>query len=520
MDKEKDIEGLQKDLANYKVQLEAKDAAYLQLLHKLEHYQKTAEEFSVQLKNSEVERDFYCEECGEARVRANELEAKVKEMTDQLLDTGKVKEQLSHVLGELKAAQGEVLSMETELVAAREEKLKVLTQAKMVETAANIEKERAEQLLKRVSELNQAISLSRQASFDAQKEITNFFPEKNDETEDIRKQEEMIHELECQLLSKSVFIDLLQVELNQANELLSSSDKIVSDAMNDLNKLKENLKDKEKENSDRAVYVGVLESEMNMLKKELESANDEATRLNSNVGKLTDELEKVNIEMVEMKVRENEAEVEIALLKAELHKARAKLAAAEAAEARAGNVQSGLYLAVQQLSDEAEHFKKENRRLKQESDEYGPASEMMAEADEEIVDDDGKITISLKEYASLTRKAEKANHCPRKDTNLSSTSGNKYELEILKKELETAIAKVAEFRTRAEQAVTRAEAAERAKLSLEDQLRKWREQKQRRKAALAALREESLSREFCSSSYDNNTPRNHQPLGKVLNIKF
>ncbi|XP_050220870.1 protein WEAK CHLOROPLAST MOVEMENT UNDER BLUE LIGHT-like 1 [Mercurialis annua] len=451
-DQETDIEGLQKDLANYKVQTEAKDAAYLQLLHKLDHYHETTQELSDQLKNSEVQRDKYFEECQEARARVNELEAKLKEMTDQSQEVIKIKEQLTHVLSELKAVQDEVLSMETELVAAREEKLKAMIQAESVELSANIEKEKAEKLLKSVNDLNRAISFSRHTSFD--------------------------EELENQLISKSVFIDSLQMELNQANELLTSSDKAVSDIINDIHKLKEDLKEKEKQNSDKAAYISELEGEMKQLKEELKHE----TCLNRNVETLTDELEILKNGLEEVRERENEAQIEIALLKAELHRVRAKIAASEASEARAGKLQPIL------------------------------TDELITESDNKKSETDYKITISVEEYESLIKKAEKTNQSPRKDL----------ELEILKKELESATAKVAEFRTRAEQAGSRAEAAEKAKISLEEQLRKWREQKKRRKAALAALREESLSREYSSSSYDIDTKprRSHQPLYEVLNMKF
>ncbi|KAF2311282.1 hypothetical protein GH714_021491 [Hevea brasiliensis] len=523
MDKERDFERLQKDLANYKVQLEAKDPAYLQLLHKLEHHQKTAEELSAQLKNSEVERDVYLEECREARFRIDELEAKVKETGDQLLESGKIREQLSHVLGELKAVQGELLSMETELASATEAKLKALTQAELMETAANMEKERAEELLNRVIDLSEAAFLSKQAALEAEKDKCTALSEIKEaaetqaqaqkHVEDMKTQLEIMQELENQLRAKSVFIDSLQVELNQANELLSSSDKVVSDVINDLNQLKVDLKGKEKENSDQAIYIGELETEMNQLKLELKKTNDEITRLNCDVEMLTDELEKVKTEMQEIKERENDEQIELALLKAELHKARSKLAAAEAAETRLGNVKSGLYLAVQQLAIEAEEVKKENERLKQGADmaaesadlglghenssqaeEVIQANESGAEAGRRRGENDHNITISLEQYESLISKAEKVN-----------PSGKETQIE---------------FRTRTEQAITRAEAAEKAKLAVEGQLRKWREQKQRRKAALAALREESLSREFGSSSYDNtvNTPTNYQPLGEVLNI--
>ncbi|WCJ35895.1 hypothetical protein M5689_017122 [Euphorbia peplus] len=93
------------------------------------------------------------------------------------------------------------------------------------------------------------------------------------------------------------------------------------------------------------------------------------------------------------------------------------------------------------------------------------------------------------------------------------------EMEKMKKEMEAATAKAAEFRTRAEQARARAKATERAKMTVEDQLSKWREQKLRRKATLAALREESLSREFGAFSHET-MPWNYPPLSEVLNMKF
>ena len=88
----------------------------------------------------------------------------------------------------------------------------------------------------------------------------------------------------------------------------------------------------------------------------------------------------------------------------------------------------------------------------------------------------------------------------------------------MKKELEVATVKIGFLRNRGEQAATRAEAAEKAKATIEDQLRMWQEQKQRRKAALAALREESAPKQFSSPTIEK-LPTKYQPLGKVLNMK-
>jgi chromosome segregation ATPase len=558
MEKEKDVETLLKDLANYKVQMAAKDSAYSQLLLKLEHYQKSSEELSILLKKSEVERDVYCEDCREARTRIHELEAKVKEMTDELLETGKIREKLTHVLSELKSTEEEILGMETQLATAREVNLKALAEAELMATAANMEKKRSEELVKHVAELNEAILVSKLASIEAEKEKCMVLSDKDarlesamemaaqaqEQVEDMKKRLEIMQELENQLLAKSVLVDSLQAELNQASELLSSSNKTVSDAVKDLNQLNADLIVKERDNSDHTFYFGALETELNQLEAELKNENEEASHLSRNMEILMDELQEAKTKIYEIKEREKEAQIEIAVLKSELHKGRSELSAAEA---RTGSVKPGLYLAVQQLAVEAEAAERENQRLKgldrvtEESEDFGlmhtdqhekyscqdvdafQKNESNAESVKRRNENDGNITISLEEYEFLIRKAEKAGEFLRRESSnmsiTSITSENKYESQLLKKELEIAIVKNRELRTRLEQAVTRAEAAEKAKTILEDQQKRRQEQKQRIKAAIVGLHEESTSREFSSSTYGS-APKEYQPLGKVLNMKF
>jgi hypothetical protein len=273
---------LLKDLANYKVQLEAMDGACKQALLKLEHYQKRADEHFNLLRNTEIERDMFIDECREAKTQIGELDSKMKEMADQLLETPKIREQLAHVLSELKAAQKELLSMESELAIARDSNLKAITQAKLMEAAADMEKERAEELLRRVSELSEAFVKSRLAAVEAEKEKVAPLSEKDAEIElataaavqaqmqleDMRKQNEMVEELENnQLMDKTVLSDMLQLELKQANELLGSSEKSGSDAVNNLNQLRIDFEVNERKNLDQSVYIEALELELNQLKK-------------------------------------------------------------------------------------------------------------------------------------------------------------------------------------------------------------------------------------------------------------
>nr|KYP55473.1 Laminin subunit beta-4 [Cajanus cajan] len=405
---EKELEELTKELSNCKVQLEAKQAAHMQALLKMEHSQKMIHELTTLLKNSDFERNKNTNECSECRACKDELESKMKEMADQNLETAKVRNQLTHVLCELKATQRELLNKETELVAARDSELKALTNAKQLESALEVEKEQKEELLQQVKELNEVIHNSKLAAIEAEKEKLAILSEKDEkidlatkataqvqqQLEDMRKHVEMLQELQNQLMDKKIM--------------------------------------------DQSVYIETLEAEWSRLKQELTVAKEEINSLNITNESLRSELHEARVKQNMKKETDNEAQVEIALLKSQLQELR--------------------------LTNKNDHSKSE---------------------------------------------AEERNR----------EVGRLSELALMKKEVENASVKIAELRARAEQALSRAEFAENAKAALEDKIRRHREHRQRRRAALTALREESTPKPFSpSSSYG--TPGTYQPLGKVLNMKL
>ncbi|KAG8379241.1 hypothetical protein BUALT_Bualt07G0068100 [Buddleja alternifolia] len=496
---ERDIESLEKDLANIKVQLEAKESAYKQALLKIDHHQNTADELSILLINSDFQKDFHISECREANVRINELESATTQMAHKLFEFEKVQEQLSRVTSDLESMRSQLLNTEKELTIMREAKVEYLSQAEAMGNALSLEKLKMEELMRQLSEANEAILCLQVKALEVERGKTEALSEKEAELELARKavaeakgqleckmnELETMHDLENQLVEKAAYISSLQLELNEANKLQISSEKAASDAISELNKLKDDMGSQEKKNSDQTAYINVLVTEIEQLKTELGKSNAEEHRLNEDMENMKSEFEKI-------KEIENGAQVEIALLNSELHKGRSKLAAAEAAEARAQSEKSALYNALQQMGLEAEETKKENRALK----------EAIKLADEE------------------TRKNEAISS----DNFIKGEDESGKELENTKKELEIAMSRMGELRTRAEQAISRAEAAEKAKVVLEDQMKRRKEHKERRKAALAALREESIPRDYGSSNdiikYDTISAKSYQPLGKVLNMKF
>lgn len=274
-----------------------------------------------------------------------------------------------------------------------------------------------------------------------------------------------------------------KTRINELEQALSVSEKALESTLDQLMNMKTELS---------VLREAKMESEnlrKEELRRKLEMEVQDKTRFDQaeQISLLETELKKVKIELEKSKEQEDESQVEMAMMKFELHKGRAKLAAAEAAEIRAQTQKSALYNALQQMGLEAEETNKENRLLK----------EWMQM---QLADEEQKEVVKVEE----------------------GVDEDGVEMEKVRRELEIAMSKIGELRTRAAQATSRAEAAEKGKGVLEEKIRKRKEHKERRRAALAALREESISRMDDDNSIkcDTSSAKNYQPLGKVLNMKF
>ncbi|MED6206050.1 hypothetical protein PIB30_023266 [Stylosanthes scabra] len=407
---EKEIEDLRKELANLKVQLEAKHAAHLQALLKLEHNQKKIHELSTLLKKCDLERNKNKNDDPTTKDETETESSKLKEMAEvSSLEAAKLRDQLSHVLSELKATQRELLNKETELVAARDSELKAIAEAEEMRNALEIEKEQKEEIMKQAKKLSQVIHSSKE----------------NDERVELAEQE--------------------------------------------LEDMRNQIELKERKILDQSTQIGTMETDMNQLKEEAISAKEEINGLNNAIESVTGELQKAKIELNMYKERDIESQVEIALLKSQFQEHR------------------------------------------------------LAYSNEEQEDQDPQIelnAITRIGSGSGSRSRSGSEEVRMKNKN-GETAGAELpcELASMKKELRMAMAKIAELRGRAEQALSRAELAEKAKAALEEKIARHREHRQRRKAALTALKEESSCKHFSPSSPDS-TPTLQQPLGKVLNLKL
>ncbi|CAL5441092.1 unnamed protein product [Camellia sinensis] len=95
--------------------------------------------------------------------------------------------------------------------------------------------------------------------------------EAEEKLEYMRKLLEVMQDLENQLMNKFVFIDSLQLDLNQANELRGSFEKRASNAISELNTVKSKFKMQERKSSDQLGNIEFLEMELNQLRLELKN---------------------------------------------------------------------------------------------------------------------------------------------------------------------------------------------------------------------------------------------------------
>ncbi|KAG2407762.1 uncharacterized protein HKW66_Vig0025840 [Vigna angularis] len=322
-----EFEELTKELANCKFQLEAKHAAHMQALLKLEHSQKMIHELSTLLKKSDIERNKNMSECSECRSRKGELESKMKEMVDQSLEAAKVRDQFAHVLSELKATQRELLNKETELVAARDSEMNSLTKAKQLESALEAEKEQKEELVQQVKELNEAIHNSKLAAIESEREKLALLSEKDEQIDFATKAtaQQQVKVAKKEINALSITNESLTSELQEANAELNMNKESDIETQVEIALLKSKLQEH------RVVYNNgkiTEESTTDHSKAEAEERNSEKNNehvtgkslfgVEGEVGRFSElALMKKELENASVKISELRARAEQALSRAE-----------------------------------------------------------------------------------------------------------------------------------------------------------------------------------------------------------
>ncbi|KAJ1392117.1 WEB family [Sesbania bispinosa] len=351
---------------------------------------------------------------------------------------------------------------------------------------------------------------------------------KERETLDVLKELESTKRLVDNLKSK------LQTEESAANLNIQMSvfDNVLSVKENDKEEEKENLVSHVLQHSKEGCIPypppapGLILKELKQAKLNLNRTTNDIADVRASVESLNKKLEKERISLEKTRERLTQNSSKISSLEEELNQTRQKLQVAKDAEIKGGmDDPSDITRELQRLSSEAEQFKKMGEAAKSEvlramseieqtkamirtaeirlvaarkMKEAARAAEAAALAEikalsccnESSAGDcrqkHDAVTLSLEEYTALTSKARDAEENSRKrvlDAMLEVDEANLSKMDILKR-VEQATEEVKTSKKALEEALERVEAANRGKLAVEEALRKWRSEGNKRRSSI------------------------------------
>ncbi|KAK7349714.1 hypothetical protein VNO77_07314 [Canavalia gladiata] len=301
---------------------------------------------------------------------------------------------------------------------------------------------------------------------------------------------------------------------------------------------KENDKDEDKENQGSNVLQhskegcipypssvpGLILMELKQAKLNLNRTTNDIADVRASVESLNKKLEKERISLEKTRERLSQNSSKISSLEEELNQTKLKLQVAKDAGTRSGSDDpSDITRELQRLTSEAEHFKKMGEAAKSEvlkamseieqtkamittaeirlvaarkMKEAARAAEAAALAEIKALSHESSnvnsmqkhdgVTLSFEEYNALTYKAREAEEQSKKrvvDAMLLVDEANISKMDILKK-VEEATEEVKTSKKVLEEALERVEAANRGKLAVEEALRKWRSEGNKRRSSI------------------------------------
>jgi chromosome segregation ATPase len=362
-----------------------------------------------------------------------------------------------------------------------------------------------------------------------------FFWQQNTEELDAAKLEEQAVILEKELIIKErETLDVLK-ELESTKKLVENlksklqteeSDAILNTKLNSCDD-KENEKEEEKENQVRRVpsnstTPGLILRELKQAKLNLNRTTNDIADVRVSVESLNKKLEKERMSLEKTREKLTQNSSKITSLEEELNQTRLKLQVVKDGEIECGSDEpSDITEELQRLSSEAEHFKKLGEAAKSEvlramseieqtkgmirtseirlvaarkMKEAARAAEAAALAEIKALSyldgDCGQIhdgvTLTFEEYNALTRKARDAEEQSKKrvlDAMFQIDEASLSKIDVLKR-VEEATLEVNTSKKALEEALERVEAANRGKLMVEEALRKWRSEGNKRRSSM------------------------------------
>lgn len=518
MAKETQLHLAQKELNKLNEQLKNAETTKAQALVELEKAKRTVDDLTQKLKVLNESRELATKATEAAKTQAQQLKEEKYGNPDGM--NGAWKEELetavkryASVITELDASKQELRKIRQEYDSSLEARVSAYKQASEAEDAMKANSERAAELSKEISAVQQSIEQMRLASMQTQQDQARILTEKDG----LRQS----YKATLENSRKKLFA--LKKEFNP--ELIKNLEAQLAETVNEIGALQKEVEGKQTSDLDTVKSVTL---ELDDAKESLQKVAEEEISLRSLVEALKVELENVKREHAELKEKESETESIVGNLHVKLRKSKAELEACMGEESKVRGASEEMILTLNQLSSETENARREAEEMKVKAEALKEEAEVTkvaledaekklkvaleeaeaAKAAEESALDqikvlseragaarastsesDAKITISREEFESLSRKVEESDKLAQMkvaaamaqvEAVKASENESLQRLEATQKEID-------DMKTATQEALKKAEMAEAARRAVENELRRWREREQK-KAAEAASR--------------------------------
>ncbi|KAI4298836.1 hypothetical protein L6164_032352 [Bauhinia variegata] len=473
LDKETQLLLAQRELNKIKQKLESSDNTKSKALVELEKAKLTLKDLQTKLTAVKESKQAAIEAAEIVKNQAKQLE---EAKSQKAIGFEAWKRELEHArktytttVTELDAAKKELTKIRQDFDAALEAKSAAFQAAGEAQRSANLNKEKFSELSKEIVAVKLSIEEVKQATENARKDQQKIMAEKEQKLSDYKaaqkeaqmklmslKKEydpEHIRDLEMKLVETSAEVEVLQEKMKKAH---ASEMDAVRRITSELNEATITLQDVVEVESTLRELVASLREEVERVKKEKEQVEEAVVQDEQSLKlhQLTSETEQARREAEEMSRKAEE-------LKKEAEAARI---AAEEAEKK-----------LEPLRKEAEIAKAAEERA---IGEMKILSEMQGKTQVSNSEFHGKIRLSVEEFEALSGKVKVCQDMIEKAEAVSMA-----QLEVINKRREEAERKVEanlkaieEIKTATEIALKNAEMAESAKMVLEGELKRWRQE--------------------------------------------
>ncbi|CAH8384583.1 unnamed protein product [Eruca vesicaria subsp. sativa] len=510
---EQELEKLEEQIPEYKKKSEIVEMSKFQTVEELENTKRLIEELKLNLEKAETEEKQAKQDSELAKMRVEEMEqgiaGEASVATKAQLEVAQARH--TSAISELESVKEELETLQSEYDALVKEKEVAMKEAEEAVKASKEVERKVEELTIELIASKETLECAHSSHLEAEEHKIGAVISRDQEThrweKELKQAEEELQKLKHHIVSTKE----LKVKLDFASALLLDLKKELSDYNESSNSLQE------KSHADIQTAVASAKKELEEVNVNIEKAASEVKCLKVASSSLRMELEKEKSALDSIKKREGMASIAVESLDAEIDITKLEIALVESKEREAREEMVELPKQMQEAAQEADEAKslaelarEELRKSQEEAEkakagastmesrlvaaqkeiEAAKASERLALATikalqesesalkENNVDSPRSVTLTLDEYYELSKRAHEAEEAANAKVAAAvseieeakeTEKRNSEKLEEVNKEMDSRKKALAE-------AIEKAEKAKEGKLSVEQELRKWREE--------------------------------------------